>query len=93
MTVLLPGIFLFWFGVAYELRLASYSHKLSPKTLHVLGRRLLGLIFTYSGRRKYSQATPGLLSRGSTTVFSSVLRVIFARQIFHGAKFSQIGQI
>ena len=28
MTALLPGIFLFWFGVMYKLWLASYSHKI-----------------------------------------------------------------
>ena len=47
----------------------------SPKTLRVLGRRLLGLLFNYTGRGMYSQATPGLLhvwnseSRSSTIVF------------------------
>ena len=30
-TALLPGIFLFWFGVVYELRLASYGHKTVPQ--------------------------------------------------------------
>ena len=27
MTALLPGIFFFWFVVAYELQLASYNHE------------------------------------------------------------------
>ena len=35
---------------------------LSPKTLYVLGRRLLGLLFNYSGYGTWSQATPGLLN-------------------------------
>ena len=36
--------------------------KLSPKTLCVLGRQLLGLLFNYSGRHTYGQATPKLLN-------------------------------
>ena len=36
--------------------------KLSPKTLCILGRRLLGLLFMYSRHGTYSQATPGLLN-------------------------------
>ena len=67
MTSLLPGIFLYWTGVAYELRPANYGRrtmasKLSPKTQPVLVRQLQGLLFNYFGRGTYSQATPGLLN-------------------------------
>ena len=31
MTALLPGIFLFWFGVVYQLQLASYGHEAIPQ--------------------------------------------------------------
>ena len=36
--------------------------KLSLEALCVLGRQLLGLLFTYSGRGTYGQATPRLLN-------------------------------
>ena len=44
--------------VSYVL-LASYGLKFTPKTLCILGRRLLGFLFNYySGHCMYSQATP-----------------------------------
>ena len=62
MTALLPGIFLFWFGTVYELRLASYGLKPVLKMPRMLGHQLLGLLFNCFGRGTYSQATPGLLN-------------------------------
>ena len=67
MTPLLSGIFLFRVGAVYEPRLASYGLETVVYSLHgrsasirVLGRRLLELLFNYSGRGTYAQATPGL---------------------------------
>ena len=49
-------------SVSCELLLASYGLKTASKTLRVLGRRLLQLLFTYSGCGTYSPATPRLLN-------------------------------
>ena len=49
-----------------ELLLASYGQKAASKTLRVLVRRLLELLFTYSGRGTYSRATPRLLNASVT---------------------------
>ena len=46
--------------VSYDWRVTAM--KLSPEALRVLGSRLLGLLFTYSGRGTYGQATPRLLN-------------------------------
>ena len=68
--------FLVWNGIrAITGRLQPQNCQLlSPKMLPVLGRRLLALMFNYSGRGTYTQATPGLMnawnfeSRSSTIV-------------------------
>ena len=52
----------YMFSASCELLLASYDLKTVSKTLCVLGRQLLALLFTYSGRGTYSQATPRLLN-------------------------------
>ena len=56
--------FLAWGGVRAttgEIRPRN-CRLLSPKTLRVLGCRVLGLLFNYSRRDSNSQATPGLLN-------------------------------
>ena len=62
MTALLSGVFLFRFGEAYQLRLASYGHETACNCLHILGHQFLGLLFNYSGCGMYSEATPRLLN-------------------------------
>ena len=73
--------FLVWGGVRAmtgELRPRN-CRLLSPKTLRVLCHRLLGILFNYSGRGTYNQATPRLLnawnfeSRSSTISFLYLL--------------------
>ena len=61
-TALLLGIFLFWFGVAYKLRLESYIlQTVTTDTSHSCSDTS-GASATYSGCGTYSQATPGLLN-------------------------------
>ena len=61
-TALPPGIFLFWFGVAYELhvQLVSYGYKTVLQYANILIRQLLWLLFMYSWCDMESQATPKL---------------------------------
>ena len=45
MIALLPGIFIVWFGVVYEPRLASYSHEtVSKDTLRARSRAYTSLL-------------------------------------------------
>ena len=50
------------FSAQCELLLTSYGLKTASKVLCVLGHRLLGLLFTVSGRGMYSQGTPKVLN-------------------------------
>ena len=59
MTTLLQGIVFFLFGVAYELRLASYGLETVSNNLF---QTVLGLVLMYSGRGTYCQAAPLLPS-------------------------------
>ena len=59
---LLPDIFLFRFGAAYELRLERYGQKPSPSMQDARVCRVLWLLCTYSVCGTHSQATPGLLN-------------------------------
>ena len=45
-TALVPGIFRFWFGAAYELRLVSYVHK---TVSYYLQRRFTCLVVDFWG--------------------------------------------
>ena len=68
---LLPGIFLFLFGMVHELQLVSYGLETVFKDSSLLIRQLWGLkfLFTYFECGMYSQATPEFLSRSSRIVF------------------------
>ena len=58
------GMCLFWFSVAYELQVVSYSttSKLPSNTHHFFVWTLTGLLFTYTGCGMHNQATPELLN-------------------------------
>ena len=58
MTKIIPTCFELW--VSYDWRVTPM--KMSAETLHMLGSRLLGLLFTYSRRGMYGQGTPRLLN-------------------------------
>ena len=64
-------IFLFWYGAACELQLASYGPKTVSKMLCVLVWTLVFHAqfnnFVYTKCGTYSQATPGLLLKACIT--------------------------
>ena len=69
MTALLPGIFLFWFGVAYELQLANYGLKtVSKDTLHARLSTFGASVYVFQVWH-VSQATPRLLNRCNLRCF------------------------
>ena len=63
-TALLPDIFPFWFGMAYELRLESYGQGTVPQyARRSCSSTLCGFCLPIPGVPcTYSQATPGLLN-------------------------------
>ena len=60
-TTDLPGIFHFWFGAAYELRLASYGLEIASKDASRASSANFGTSDTYAGRGTFSQTALGLL--------------------------------
>ena len=65
-TTLVLGIFLFWFETVRGLRLANYClETVSKDALHTRWT-LPKLLFMYSGRGTYNQATTGLLNACAT---------------------------